>query len=124
MSENAKQMSGPDLAAGVAITDIADGVMLQGHVGEEMELLVEGSERGKWMGRTRGNKIVFFPADDLKVDRTGQLITVRIEEAGPWSMQGQPVRVINDTPQALKDLLKAKNRRFTFPLTPITPVLS
>jgi len=32
MSENAKQMSGPDLAAGVAITDIADGAMVQGHV--------------------------------------------------------------------------------------------
>ena len=39
MSENAKQRSGPDLAAGVAITDIADGVMLQGHVGEEAVLL-------------------------------------------------------------------------------------
>src|SRR4030095_17146669 len=39
MSENAKQMSGPDLAAGVAITDIADGAMLQGHVGEEAVLL-------------------------------------------------------------------------------------
>ena len=56
------------------------------HVGEEMELLVEGSERGKWMGRTRGNKIAFFPADDPKIDYTGQLVTVRIEEAGPWSM--------------------------------------
>jgi apoptosis-inducing factor 3 len=39
MSENAKQMSGPDLAAGVAITDIADGAMLQGYVGEETVLL-------------------------------------------------------------------------------------
>jgi nitrite reductase/ring-hydroxylating ferredoxin subunit len=39
MSENAKQTSGPDLAAGVAITDIADGGMLQGHVGEEAVLL-------------------------------------------------------------------------------------
>jgi hypothetical protein len=38
MSENAKQRSGPDLAAGVAVTDIADGVMLQGQVGEEMVL--------------------------------------------------------------------------------------
>src|SRR5262249_17696522 len=39
MSENAKQMSGPDLAGGVAITDIADGAMLQGYVGEEAVLL-------------------------------------------------------------------------------------
>jgi NADPH-dependent 2,4-dienoyl-CoA reductase/sulfur reductase-like enzyme/nitrite reductase/ring-hydroxylating ferredoxin subunit len=39
MSENTKQTSGPDLAAGVAITDIADGAMLRGHVGEEAVLL-------------------------------------------------------------------------------------
>jgi NADPH-dependent 2,4-dienoyl-CoA reductase/sulfur reductase-like enzyme/nitrite reductase/ring-hydroxylating ferredoxin subunit len=39
MSENAKQRSGPDLAAGVAITEIADGAMLEGHVGEEAVLL-------------------------------------------------------------------------------------
>ena len=44
MSENAKQTSGPDLAAGVAITDIADGVMLQGHVGEEMVLLARSGD--------------------------------------------------------------------------------
>jgi tRNA-2-methylthio-N6-dimethylallyladenosine synthase len=94
------------------------------HVGEEVELLVEGSERGKWMGRTRGNKIVFFPATDLKHDRTGQLVTVRIEEAGPWSMQGQLVRVIQETPQALRDLLQARTQRFSIPLTPITQVLS
>jgi NADPH-dependent 2,4-dienoyl-CoA reductase/sulfur reductase-like enzyme/nitrite reductase/ring-hydroxylating ferredoxin subunit len=39
MSDDTKQMSGPDLAAGIAITDIADGAMLQGHVGEEAVLL-------------------------------------------------------------------------------------
>jgi len=39
MSENAKQPSGPDLAAGVPLDDIADGAMLQGHVGEEAVLL-------------------------------------------------------------------------------------
>jgi hypothetical protein len=44
MSENAKPTSGPDLAAGVAITDIADGVMLQGHVGEEMVLLARSGD--------------------------------------------------------------------------------
>jgi tRNA-2-methylthio-N6-dimethylallyladenosine synthase len=94
------------------------------HAGEEMEILVEGSERGKWMGRTRGNKIVFFPPDDPKTDHTGQLVTVRIEEAGPWSMQGRLIRVTQDTPHALKDLLQAHKRRFAIPLTPITPVLS
>ncbi|MEO8287981.1 MAG: tRNA (N6-isopentenyl adenosine(37)-C2)-methylthiotransferase MiaB [Chloroflexota bacterium] len=94
------------------------------HVGEELELLVEGSERGRWMGRTSTNKIVFFPVDDPKADRTGQLVTVRVDEVGPWSMQGQLIRVIQDSPEALTKLLQAKTQRFTFPLTPIAPVLS
>ena len=64
------------------------------HVGEEVELLVEGAERGRWSGRTRGNKIVFFPMDNPANDRTGQLVTVKVEEAGPWSMQGSLVRVL------------------------------
>jgi tRNA-2-methylthio-N6-dimethylallyladenosine synthase len=89
------------------------------HVGEEMELLVEGAERGKWSGRTRGNKIVFFPMDDPKADRTGQMVRVKVEEAGPWSMQGSLVRVVHDTPPALRSLLQARNRRFTIPLTPV-----
>ncbi|MGH6930517.1 MAG: FAD-dependent oxidoreductase [Dongiaceae bacterium] len=39
MSVDAAKPSGPDFAAGVALTDIADGAMLQGHVGEEAVLL-------------------------------------------------------------------------------------
>ncbi|HEX8599298.1 MAG TPA: tRNA (N6-isopentenyl adenosine(37)-C2)-methylthiotransferase MiaB [Chloroflexia bacterium] len=88
------------------------------HVGQEMELLIEGSERGKWMGRTRGNKIVFLNAegDGEKVDRTGQLIAARIDEAGPWSMQGSLVRVLEDCPAALRELRKVKTRRLEIPL--------
>jgi tRNA-2-methylthio-N6-dimethylallyladenosine synthase len=89
------------------------------HVGEEVELLVEGAERGRWSGRTRGNKIVFFPMDNPANDRTGQLVTVKVEEAGPWSMQGSLVRVVHDTPASLRSLLDARNRRFTIPLTPV-----
>jgi hypothetical protein len=84
-----------------------------------MELLVEGAERGKWSGRTRGNKIVFFPMDDPKADRTGQMARVTVAEAGPGSMQGSLVRVVHDTPPALRSLLQARNRRFTIPLTPV-----
>jgi NADPH-dependent 2,4-dienoyl-CoA reductase/sulfur reductase-like enzyme/nitrite reductase/ring-hydroxylating ferredoxin subunit len=40
MSEEAKQPTGPDLAEGVPIADLADGAPLQGHVGEEAVLLV------------------------------------------------------------------------------------
>lgn len=86
------------------------------HLGTEMEILVESAERGRWSGRTRGNKIVFFPIDDIKLDRSGQLVTVRIDSIGPWSMQGSLVRVVQDTPPALKALLTARNRTVTFPL--------
>src|SRR5438874_1838783 len=72
------------------------------HLGQELEVLVEGTERGKWQGRTRTNKIVFFdrePGDSM--DRNGQLVMARIEEAGPWSMQGRLTRVVREAPRAL-----------------------
>ena len=64
-------------------------------VGSEFEILVEARKKGKWQGRTRGNKLVFFPieehaADDHGADRLGQLVKVRVDRAGPWSLQGQP----------------------------------
>lgn len=93
------------------------------HVGTEMEVLVEGVERGRWTGRTRGNKIVTFPVDDLRVDRTGQMVLVRVAEAGPWSMQGTLVKVIHEAPEALKALLNAQSRRITLPLTPAAAVV-
>jgi hypothetical protein len=99
------------------------------HLGEELEVLVEGRERGKWMGRTRTNKILFFStADADTTDRTGQLVMVKVEETGPWSMQGSFARLIHDAPQALKDLLQAKTRRFDTPrpntFLPIRNVIS
>src|SRR5207253_1627526 len=39
MSEEQKSPGGPDLAAGVAISEIADGAMLLGHVGDDEVLL-------------------------------------------------------------------------------------
>lgn len=89
------------------------------HVGTEMEILVEGAERGRWSGRTRGNKIVFFEMTSPKEDRTGQLVKVRVDSAGPWSMQGTLLNVIEDTPSSLKSLLTARNQKFTIPLTPV-----
>ena len=61
-----------------------------GLVGSEFEVLVESRNKGKWQGRTRANKLVFFPISDDDGDRLGQLVDVRIERAGPWSLQGQP----------------------------------
>jgi tRNA-2-methylthio-N6-dimethylallyladenosine synthase len=87
------------------------------HVGHEMEILVEGQERGRWMGRTRGNKIVFLPHEDTGADRTGQLVTALVTDAGPWSLQGRIVSVKHDAPRTLTDLLASKKRRVDLPLS-------
>ena len=54
---------------------------------QTVEVLVEERHKGKWRGRTRTNKLVFFDVAD--VDWTGQLVPVRITRTGPWSMQGR-----------------------------------
>ncbi|MDH7485940.1 MAG: MiaB/RimO family radical SAM methylthiotransferase [Anaerolineae bacterium] len=55
-------------------------------VGQTVEVLVEEQHKGKWRGRTRTNKLVFFQDD---ADWRGRLAAVRITWAGPWSMQGE-----------------------------------
>jgi tRNA-2-methylthio-N6-dimethylallyladenosine synthase len=52
-----------------------------------VEVLVEERYKGKWRGRTRTNKLVFFDVGD--VDWTGRLAPVRITKTGAWSMQGE-----------------------------------
>ena len=61
---------------------------------QTVEVLVEGRHKGKWRGRTRTNKLVFFDMDDQ--DRAGQLVMVRITHTGPWSMQGQVEEAVLD----------------------------
>ncbi len=51
-----------------------------------MEVLVEEKHKGKWKGRTRTNKLVFFEDSE---DWKGKLAQVKITWAGPWSMQGR-----------------------------------
>ncbi|HIN06053.1 MAG TPA: tRNA (N6-isopentenyl adenosine(37)-C2)-methylthiotransferase MiaB [Dehalococcoidia bacterium] len=53
-------------------------------VGREEEILVEGQLRGKWQGRTRSNKLVYFQHQD---DYLGQLVRVKITHSTPWSLQ-------------------------------------
>ncbi len=57
-------------------------------VGTTLEILVEARERGKWTGRTRGNKIVYFPGAASEPHRGG-LRRVRITDAGAWSLTGE-----------------------------------
>jgi tRNA-2-methylthio-N6-dimethylallyladenosine synthase len=66
--------------------EIAAGINSR-YVGRLVEVLVENKQRGKWKGRTRTNKLVFFESER---DWRGQLVSVRIDWAGPWSMQATP----------------------------------
>ena len=60
-------------------------------IGSEFEVLVEARKKGKWQGRTRSNKLVFIPMQESDDDRMGELVNVRVERAGAWSLQGQPI---------------------------------
>ena len=53
-----------------------------------VEVLVEGSERGKGRGRNRNDKLVYIENAE---DRTGQVVDVMIDRAGPWSLNGHAV---------------------------------
>lgn len=65
------------------------GEISQRFVGETVEVLVEDSHKGKWRGRTRQNKLVFFSDSD---DWRGKLAQVQVTWAGPYSMQGRLAR--------------------------------
>ncbi len=54
-------------------------------LGQTVEVLVEENHKGKWKGRSRNNKIVFFEDDG---NWPGRLAKVRITKTSPWSMQG------------------------------------
>jgi tRNA-2-methylthio-N6-dimethylallyladenosine synthase len=83
-------------------------------LGQTVEVLVEGKKKGKWYGRTRTNKLIFFedghgalrhalrqhpqsPRSPRSPERSGaqdkachgQLVSVEITWTGPWSMQGR-----------------------------------
>jgi tRNA-2-methylthio-N6-dimethylallyladenosine synthase len=59
-------------------------------LGHEVEVLVEGEHKGKWRGRTPGNKLMFFRDPQ---DWIGRLARVRVTATGPWSLQGELVGV-------------------------------
>ena len=54
-------------------------------LGQTTEILVEGRKRGRWSGRTRNDKLVFF---DDEEDRKGEVVSVKIVSTSPWSLQG------------------------------------
>ena len=57
-----------------------------GYLDQTAEVLVESQENGRWRGRTRTNKLVFFEDEG---EWLGRLAPVRITWTGPWSMIGE-----------------------------------
>ncbi len=57
-----------------------------GLLGQKLEVLVEGRKKGKWHGRTRSGKLVFFAGDGE--DLAGKLVCVKIQKTSSWSLQG------------------------------------
>ena len=57
-------------------------------LGDTLEVLVDGRKKGKWQGRTRSDKLVFF--NDQR-DVLGELVNVRIDSTSPWALQGVAV---------------------------------
>ncbi|MBW4436836.1 MAG: MiaB/RimO family radical SAM methylthiotransferase [Pleurocapsa minor GSE-CHR-MK-17-07R] len=54
------------------------------YLGQQVEVLVEDRQHGRWRGRTPQNKLVFF--DDESTDWRGKLANVEVTWTGPWSM--------------------------------------
>ena len=69
-----------------ALQERIAGEISGGLMGRTVEVLVEGRKKGKWWGRTRTDKLVFFTDT---INRLGQLVNVRIESTSPWSLQGR-----------------------------------
>jgi tRNA-2-methylthio-N6-dimethylallyladenosine synthase len=54
-------------------------------LGQSVEVLVEGEKKGKWFGRTRTDKLVFFEDEG---DWLGQLVNIEVTKTSPWALQG------------------------------------
>jgi len=55
-------------------------------IGSRQEILVEGTRKGKWYGRTRNNKLLFFTSDQ---DLAGQVALTEVTDASSWALQGR-----------------------------------
>ncbi len=66
-------------------------------LGQTVEVLVESNHKGKWKGRTRTNKLVFFSAPGEWI---GRLAPVTITQTTPWSLQGDLAGAPVDVPLA------------------------
>jgi tRNA-2-methylthio-N6-dimethylallyladenosine synthase len=56
------------------------------YLGHTVDILVEGTAKGRWYGRTRTNKLVHFASD---APLAGQLTEVEITATEPWFLEGE-----------------------------------
>jgi tRNA-2-methylthio-N6-dimethylallyladenosine synthase len=61
---------------------------------QDVEILVDGKQRGRWRGRTRTHKLVFFESDK---DWLSHMARVHVTWTGAWSMVGEVVRDLSAT---------------------------
>jgi len=69
--------------------DIATGINAR-YLGRSVDVLVEGTARGRWYGRTRTNKLVHFASQE---PLAGEILDVQITATEPWYLEGEPVTV-------------------------------
>src|SRR5438309_10599572 len=56
------------------------------YLGRTVDVLVEGTAKGRWYGRTRTNKLVHFGSDE---PLAGELVDVAITSTEPWFLEGE-----------------------------------
>jgi tRNA-2-methylthio-N6-dimethylallyladenosine synthase len=71
------------------LEELQEGVATQIHaayLGRQTPVLFEEKVKRRWRGRTETNKLVFVETEQ---DLTGQVLPVKINWTGPWSMIGE-----------------------------------
>jgi tRNA-2-methylthio-N6-dimethylallyladenosine synthase len=74
-----------------ALEELQKGILERKNLalrGTTVPVLVERFEGGRWYGRTPQGKAVYFDDDH---DRRGQIVNVKIDWTGPFTMIGRPV---------------------------------
>jgi tRNA-2-methylthio-N6-dimethylallyladenosine synthase len=62
------------------------------YLGRTVDVLVEGTARGRWYGRTRSNKLVHFESTQ---PLAGRVVEVEVTATEPWYLEGQECLELN-----------------------------
>ena len=74
-----------------AVDELQEGIQAEINgrlLGQTLEVLLEGTRRGRVQGRSRNDKLVYLDAGD---DRIGEVVGVKINSTSPWSLTGAVV---------------------------------